>query len=106
MSNDDGAKYLGEVALVQDDSPISNTGILFNNTLFDENASCHFALGRAYSYAMQGGSQASQEELTERGANFSLIHVDFMVGGKELEIIAYEKDGNSVQLFKDGNWAF
>ncbi len=106
MANDDGAKYLGEVALVQDDSPISNTGILFNNTLFDENASCHFALGRAYSYAMKGGSEATQEELTKRGANFSLIHVDFMVGSKELEIIAYEKNGNTVQIFKDGNWAF
>ncbi len=55
---------------------------------------------------MQGGSEATQEELTARGANFSLIHVDFMVGGPELEIIAYEKDGQSVQLFKDGNWAF
>ncbi len=106
MANDDGAKYLGEAALVPDDSPISNTGILFNNTLFDENASCHFALGRAYSYAMQGGSEATQEELTARGANYSLIHVDFMIGGPELEIIAYEKDGQSVQLFKDGNWAF
>jgi aminopeptidase len=106
MANDDGAKYLGEAALVPDDSPISNTGILFNNTLFDENASCHFALGRAYSYAMQGGSEATQEELTARGANFSLIHVDFMVGGPELEIIAYEKDGSTVQLFKNGNWAF
>ena len=63
MDNDDGAKFLGEVALVQDDSPISNTGILFNNTLFDENASCHFALGRAYAYAMKDGSNLSQEEL-------------------------------------------
>jgi len=106
MSNDEGAKYLGEVALVPDDSPISNTGILFNNTLFDENASCHFALGRAYSYAMKGGSEATQEELTERGANFSLIHVDFMVGGPELEIVGYEKDGTQVQIFNKGNWAF
>lgn len=106
MANDEGAKYLGEVALVQDDSPISNTGILFNNTLFDENASCHFALGRAYSYAMIGGDTASEEELLERGANHSLIHVDFMVGGPELEIIAFEKDGKKVQLFKNGNWAF
>lgn len=106
MENDDGAKYLGEVALVQDDSPISNTGILFKNTLFDENASCHFALGRAYSYAMQNGSELSQEELEEKGANFSLIHVDFMVGGPELSIVAYEKDGSAVELFKDGNWVF
>lgn len=106
MENDEGAKYLGEVALVQDDSPISNTGILFNNTLFDENASVHFALGRAYAYAMRNGSNMTQEELEEKGANFSLIHVDFMVGGPELQIVAYEKDGTEVQLFKDGNWVF
>lgn len=106
MENDEGAKYLGEVALVQDDSPISNTGILFNNTLFDENASCHFALGRAYAYAMRNGSNMSEEELKEKGANFSLIHVDFMVGGPELNIVAYENNGNTVELFKDGNWVF
>ncbi len=106
MENDEGAKYLGEVALVQDDSPISNTGILFNNTLFDENASVHFALGRAYAYAMQNGSNMTQEELEKKGANFSLIHVDFMVGGPELQVVGYEKDGTEVQLFKDGNWVF
>ena len=106
LQNDEGAKYLGEVALVQDDSPISNTGILFNETLFDENASCHFALGRAYAYAMRNGSNMTQEELSAKGANFSLIHVDFMVGGPELDITAYEKDGNEIQLFKDGNWVF
>lgn len=106
MENDDGAKYLGEVALVQDDSPISNTGILFNNTLFDENASVHFALGRAYAYAMQNGSNMTQEELEAKGANFSLIHVDFMVGGPELQVVGYKKDGTAVELFKDGNWVF
>lgn len=106
MENDEGAKYLGEVALVQNDSPISNTGILFNNTLFDENASVHFALGRAYAYAMKNGSNMSQDELTAKGANFSLIHVDFMVGGPQLDITAYEKDGTEVVLFKDGNWVF
>lgn len=106
LSNDEGASYLGEVALVGDDSPISNTGILFNNTLFDENASCHFALGRAYAYAMQNGSQLSEAELSEKGANFSLIHVDFMVGGPEMTITAYEKNGNTVTLFEKGNWTF
>ncbi|NLK43479.1 MAG: aminopeptidase [Tissierellia bacterium] len=104
LENDEGARYLGEVALVQDDSPISNTGILFNETLFDENASVHFALGRAYAYAMRDGSNMTQEELEAKGANFSLIHVDFMVGGPKLDIVAYEKNGNQVQLFKDGNW--
>ncbi|AOY75849.1 aminopeptidase [Clostridium formicaceticum] len=104
MENDEGAKYLGEVALVENNSPISNTGILFNNTLFDENASVHFALGRAYPYTMKNGSEMTQEELTAKGANFSLIHVDFMVGGTELNITAYEKNGNKVELFRNGNW--
>ncbi|TJX15662.1 aminopeptidase [Tissierella creatinini] len=106
MENDEGARFLGEIALVPDDSPISNTGILFNNTLFDENASCHVALGRAYAYAMRDGSKSTQEELSERGANYSLIHTDFMVGGPELEITAYEKDGTQVKLFEKGNWTF
>ena len=106
MENDEGAKYLGEVALVQNDSPISNTGILFNNTLFDENASVHFALGRAYAYAMQNGSNLTEEELKAKGANFSLIHTDFMVGGPDLSIIAYEKDGTETPLFRNGNWVF
>lgn len=106
LSSDEGASYLGEVALVQNDSPISNTGILFNNTLFDENASVHLALGRAYAYAMQNGSNLTQEELEAKGANFSLIHVDFMIGGPEMEITAYAKDGSTTQLFTKGNWTF
>lgn len=106
LENDEGAAYLGEVALVQNDSPISNTGILFNNTLFDENASVHFALGRAYPYAMQNGTQMTEEALKEKGANFSLIHVDFMVGGPEMNIVAHRKDGSEVVLFKEGNWVF
>lgn len=104
MKNDEGAVRLGEIALVQDDSPISNTKILFNNTLFDENASVHFALGRAYGYAIKNGTTMSQEELDKKGANFSLIHVDFMVGGPELDITAYKKDGTEVALFRNGNW--
>ena len=104
LDSDDGAKRLGEVALVQDDSPISNTKILFNNTLFDENASVHFALGRAYGYAIKNGTTMTLEELDKKGANYSLIHVDFMVGGPELQITAYRKNGEEVQLFKDGNW--
>lgn len=106
LANDDGARYLGEVALVQNDSPISNTGILFNNTLFDENASVHLALGKAYAYAMRNGSQLSQEELVAKGANDSLIHVDFMIGCPEMEITAYAKDGSATPLFKAGNWVF
>lgn len=106
LQNDEGASYLGEVALVQHDSPISNTGILFNNTLFDENASVHFALGRAYAYAMRNGSSLSQEELEGKGANFSLIHVDFMVGCAEMSIIAYDQDDQPTVLFEAGNWVF
>lgn len=106
FANDEGARYLGEIALVQHDSPISNTGILFNNTLFDENASVHLAFGSAYGYAMKNGSNMTQSELDKKGANFSLIHVDFMVGGPELDITAYEKNGTEVQLFTNGNWVF
>ncbi|MCM3690814.1 aminopeptidase [Neobacillus niacini] len=106
FANDEGARYLGEIALVPHDSPISNTGILFNNTLFDENASVHLAFGNAYNYAMKNGSNMTQSELGEKGANSSLIHVDFMVGGPELDISAFEKDGTEVQLFRNGNWVF
>jgi aminopeptidase len=106
FANDEGARYLGEVALVPHDSPISNTGILFNNTLFDENASVHVAFGKSYNYAMKNGSNMTPSELSEKGANSSLIHVDFMVGGPELDITAFEKDGTEVQLFRNGNWVF
>lgn len=104
LQNDEGASYLGEVALVQHNSPISNTGILFNNTLFDENASVHFALGRAYPYAMINGTQMSEEELSARGANFSLIHVDFMVGSSDMSIVATDFSGETTVLFENGNW--
>jgi len=104
FNTDDGALSLGEVALVPHDSPISNTGILFNNTLFDENASIHFALGRAYAYAMQDGSNLSMHELIKRGANYSLIHTDFMAGDENMSVIAFEFSGNKVELFKSGNW--
>lgn len=106
LQNDEGALFLGEVALVQHNSPISNTGILFNNTLFDENASVHFALGRAYAYAMRNGSAMTQAELEAKGANFSLIHVDFMVGCEEMSIIAYDKANAATVLFENGNWVF
>ncbi len=105
LNTDDGARYLGEIALVPDDSPISNTGLLFNNTLFDENASCHFALGRAYPTCIENGTKMETAELLAAGGNHSLIHVDFMVGGKDLTIVGY-KDGKEYSIFKDGNWAF
>ena len=106
LENDAGSAYLGEVALVPCDSPISNTGLLFQNTLFDENASVHFALGRAYPYAMRNGSDLTPEELVSNGANFSHIHVDFMAGGPEMDITAIADDGSETPLFRNGNWCF
>lgn len=103
---DENAKYLGEVALVPYDSPISNSGLLFYNTLFDENASCHFAFGKAYPTCIKGGVELSDEELLEAGVNDSLIHEDFMVGSKDLEITGELPNGEVEYIFKDGNWAF
>lgn len=103
---DEGASYLGECALVPFDSPINNTNILFYNTLYDENASCHLALGRGFSNCIKDYEQYSKEQFDEMGVNDSMIHVDFMIGTKDLNIIGYTKDGKQVQIFKDGNWAF
>lgn len=105
LDTDEGARYLGEVALVPYDSPISNTGMIFKNTLFDENASCHFALGKAYPTCIQDGDKLTEEELAQKGVNDSLVHVDFMVGCKDLEIIGEDENGNRTPIFKDGNWA-
>ncbi|MBM7690620.1 aminopeptidase [Peribacillus deserti] len=103
---DEGAAFLGEVALVPHDSPISNTNIIFYNTLFDENASCHFAVGSAYPMTLEGGTAMSQEQLAEAGANYSLSHVDFMIGSAELDIDGVTADGQTEPLFRNGNWAF
>ncbi|WP_077075206.1 aminopeptidase [Aedoeadaptatus urinae] len=105
LETDDGAKHLGEVALVPDDSPISNRNQLFYNTLYDENASCHLALGKAYPTCLKDSGDLSKEELLERGANDSLTHVDFMVGTPDLSITATTIDGKEVPIFVDGNWA-
>lgn len=102
---DEGAKYLGEVALVPFDSPISNSNIVFMNTLFDENASCHFAFGKAYPTNIQFGENMNDEELEAHGVNNSLTHVDFMVGTEDLSIVGETILGEKIQLFKDGNWA-
>ena len=106
ISTDAGAKRLGEVALVPFDSPISNKGILFYNTLFDENASCHIALGSAYAFSLQGGKEMSREELDRAGLNDSITHVDFMIGSEKLNIYGVDKDGNETPVFIKGNWAF
>lgn len=102
---DEGASYFGECALVPYDSPISNSGVLFLNTLFDENASCHFAFGEAYPL-IRGAGDMSKEELEERGVNFSMTHVDFMVGSADLEITGITHDGEEIAVFRNGNFAF
>jgi aminopeptidase len=104
LDTDEGARYLGEVALVGHNSPISNSGLIFYNTLFDENASCHFAFGEAYPSCLKGSENMSKEELLEKGVNDSLTHVDFMVGSEELEIIGETAAGEKVQVFKNGDW--
>ncbi len=101
---DEGARHLGEVALVPYDSPISNSNITFLNTLFDENASCHFAFGKAYPTNIKGGENMSDEELEAHGVNNSLTHVDFMVGSEDMNILGKDEDGNIYEIFKDGNW--
>ena len=104
IDTDEGAHYLGEIALVANDSPISNMGILFYNTLYDENASCHFAIGKCYPTCIENGLSYSREELLKKGGNDSLEHVDFMVGTKDLRITATTKEGEQVDIFLDGNW--
>jgi aminopeptidase len=103
---DEGAKFLGEVALVPYDSPISNSKTLFYNTLYDENASCHLAVGEAYASCMENGVNMSKEELIEKGANNSITHVDFMVGSEDMEITGTSENGEEIVIFKNGNWAF
>lgn len=106
IATDEGAHYLGEVALVPYDSPISNLKTIFFNTLFDENASCHLAIGNAYPVCIKNGEEMSKEELDKNGVNSSLTHVDFMVGTKDLQIIGVTSEGNEIQIFKDGNFSF
>lgn len=103
LETDEGASYLGEVALVPHDSPISNTNLVFRNTLFDENASCHFALGTAY-MDCYNEPHIQGAEKDARGINHSMVHVDFMVGGPEMEVTGYRDGGEWVTLFKAGNW--
>ena len=101
---DEGSSYLGEIALISYDSPISNSGILFYNTLFDENASCHMALGRAYTINLVDGPNLSKEELKEKGYNNSMSHSDFMFGSKDLSVYGVTDDGKKVEIFRDGDF--
>lgn len=105
LETDEGASYLGEMALVPDDSPISRLNRVFYNTGIDENASCHFALGSAYPVNIVGGTKLSKEELLSKGGNVSLTHVDFMIGSDQLEIDGELADGTIEAVFRQGNWA-
>jgi len=106
IETDEGSYYLGEVALVPYNSPISNSNILYFNTLFDENASCHLAIGKAYPVCVKDGENLAKEELEALGVNDSLVHVDFMIGTKDLEIIGTTADGKEIPVFKNGDFAF
>lgn len=105
LAMDEGASYLGECALVPFDSPINESGLLFYNTLFDENASCHLALGRGFSMCVKGYENYSDEKIKELGVNDSMIHVDFMIGARDLSIEGETEDGARVPIFVNGNWA-
>ncbi|MFA6692521.1 MAG: aminopeptidase [Acholeplasmataceae bacterium] len=104
LNTDEGSRYIGEIALISHDSPISNTNILFLNTLFDENASCHMALGRAYPMNIKNGMNSSLEDLIKRGYNNSMVHSDFMFGSEDMEIMGLTQDGKEVQVFSKGNF--
>jgi aminopeptidase len=106
LSTDDGARSIGEVALVPHSSPISQSNLLFFNTLFDENASNHLALGRAYRFTMQNGTSMSDEEFADAGGNNSLVHVDFMMGSSDMDIDGITADGKREPIFRKGEWAF
>lgn len=105
IETDEGARKLGEVALVPHSSPIAQSGILFWNTLFDENAASHVALGQAYSTCLKGGEKMSPEELAKRGANESLIHVDWMIGSGAMNVDGIFPDGSAEPLMRNGEWA-
>lgn len=105
VASDEGSKRLGEVALVRDPSPISQSGIVFFNTLFDENASNHLAIGSAYTHNVQGGTEMTDEELAANGINRSHKHVDFMIGSDKMNVDGIRQDGTVVPIFRNGDWA-
>ena len=105
ITMDEGSAYLGECALVPYDSPIQNSGILFYNTLFDENAACHLALGMGFADCIRGFEDKTLEECRALGINDSMLHVDFMIGTADLNIDASTRDGRTVPVFRNGNWA-
>ena len=106
LDSDEGSRRLGEVALISYNSPISLSNILFYETLFDENASCHLALGDSYPENMEGGLMMDEEQLKANGANSSSIHVDFMFGSEDMEVVGIKPDGSEVAIFHNGNFVF
>lgn len=104
IETDEGARRLGEVSLVPHSSPIASSGLLFMNTLFDENAACHIALGQAYSSCVRNGDNLSQQELAARGANSSLIHVDWMIGSDRVDVDGITAEGNAEAVMRAGEW--
>lgn len=104
LAMDEGARYLGEVAIVPANSPIAEMGVLFYNTLFDENASCHLAFGRAYPICVEGGGAMSGEERQAHGLNQSITHVDFMIGSDQMDVDGVTAAGERVALLRQGNW--
>ena len=105
LDTDEGARRLGEVALVPHSSPISKSGLLFFNTLFDENAACHIALGQCYSKCFVGGAGLTPDQVAARGGNTSLIHIDWMIGSGDIDIDGVDADGTRVPVFRKGEWA-
>ena len=105
ISMDEGASYLGEFALVPYDSPIQNSGLIFYNTLFDENASCHLALGAGYTNTLDGYEKISLEECHKLGINDSMVHEDFMIGTPDLKVVATSRNGSKTVIFENGNWS-
>jgi aminopeptidase len=105
IDTDEGSHYLGEVALVPDPSPISQSGITFFNTLFDENASNHLAIGAAYPFNLDGGTKMTEENLQAAGLNRSQTHVDFMIGSAKMNIDGLHADGRTTPIFRNGDWA-
>ncbi len=105
LKSDEGASRIGEVALVPHSSPISQSGIIFYNTLFDENAASHIALGQCYSKCFKGDSDLSRDEISKRGGNSSMIHIDWMIGSDQIDVDGIDKNGNSIPVFRKGEWA-
>jgi aminopeptidase len=104
MATDEGASYLGEVALVDGDSRVRKTGVVFLDTLFDENAACHVAWGQGIPSALEGGEEMSPEELAACGYNDSIVHTDFMIGGPEVSVTGVEPGGTEVPIIRDDAW--